>query len=317
MRHFLSINDLKKEEIEIVLDRASTIEYGWEFCRSMNNKCIASFFAEPSTRTRFSFERAMHWLGGRIVTAADASASSSLTKGESLKDTFRTLGQYSDAIVMRHSDPNWPEVARMYSRVPVINAGSGSGEHPTQALLDLHTIRQKWGIVKNLKILICGDCENGRTVHSLIQLLNMYNCKIFYCPAKIYAASGDHELDLPEKYLNQFNCKKIEIEEVDDILSNMDVIYMTRIQKERMSKEYGSDCEIDFFKINKHNINKVNINAAILHPLPRNEEISEDIDDDPRADYHERQVRNGLYVRTALLDYIIYKNPIFHARTTV
>lgn len=311
MRHFLSISDFKKEEIDTVLNWANTIEIGWEFCRSMNNKCITSFFAEPSTRTRFSFERAMHWLGGRIVTAADASSSSSLVKGESLKDTIRTLGQYSDAIVIRHNDPNWPEVARKYSRVPVINAGSGSGEHPTQALLDLHTIKQKWGIVRNLKVLICGDCENGRTVHSLISLLSLYDCKIYYCPAKIYSEKGDHELNLPEKYTKKYNCQKVEIEDVNDILREIDVIYMTRIQKERMSKEYGENCDIDFFKINKYNISKVNKNSAILHPLPRNEEISEDIDDDPRADYHERQVRNGLYVRTALLDYIIYKNPIF------
>jgi aspartate carbamoyltransferase catalytic subunit len=151
MRHFLSISDFKKEEIDTILNWANTIEIGWEFCRSMNNKCITSFFAEPSTRTRFSFERAMHWLGGRIVTAADASSSSSLVKGESLKDTIRTLGQYSDAIVIRHNDPNWPEVARQYSRVPVINAGSGSGEHPTQALLDLHTIKQNGELFEILK----------------------------------------------------------------------------------------------------------------------------------------------------------------------
>ena len=123
MQHFLSISDFNKEEIEKILEIAIEIEKNWTYCRQMNNKCIASFFAEPSTRTRFCFERAMHWLGGRIVTAADASSSSSLTKGESLKDTFRTLGQYADAIVMRHSDSSWPEVARAYSRVPVIKAG--------------------------------------------------------------------------------------------------------------------------------------------------------------------------------------------------
>ena len=304
MQHFLSISDLGKEEIEKVLEIATEIEKNWQYCRNMNNKCISSFFAEPSTRTRFSFERAMHWLGGRCVTAADASASSSLTKGESLKDTFRTLGQYSDAIIMRHSDSSWPEIARAYSRVPVINAGSGSGEHPTQALLDLHTIKQKWKNIQGLKILLCGDLKNGRTIHSLIELLNLYDLKIYYC------AATDHnncDLSIPEKYLEKIPCKNVEICDANDILPEMDIIYMTRIQKER----FKGICEsIDFFKINKENIKYVKENAAILHPLPRNEEISEDIDDDPRADYHERQVRNGLYIRTALLDYMLYTSPM-------
>lgn len=304
MRHFLSISDFSKNDIEQVLEIATEIEKSWEFCRNMNNKCISSFFAEPSTRTRFSFERAMHWLGGRIVTAADASASSSLTKGESLKDTFRTLGQYSDAIVMRHNDPNWPDVARQYSRVPVINAGSGSGEHPTQALLDLHTIKQKWKNVSNLKILICGDLKNGRTVHSLIELLNLYGLKIFLCPA---TDNENCDFNIPEKYLSTVPCKTIDVNDANDILPDMDVVYMTRIQKERFKSVCG---KIDFFKITKDNINKIKQNSAILHPLPRNEEISEDIDDDPRADYHERQVRNGLYVRTALLDYLLYTSPL-------
>jgi aspartate carbamoyltransferase len=310
MRHFLCVNDLSKKEIDTILNWATTIENGWEFCRSMNNKCISCFFAEPSTRTRFSFERAMHWLGGRIVTAADASASSSLTKGESIKDTIRTIGQYSDAIVMRHSDPEWPEIARQYSRVPVINAGSGSGEHPTQALLDLHTINQKWKTISGLKILLCGDLENGRTIHSLMKLLYLYGCEIYHCPAKINYDDSDYELSLPNKYLEEIPCTKVQIDQVNDIIKEINVIYMTRIQKERILKKFGQG-DIDFFKINKNNIDLINKQAAILHPLPRNEEISEDIDDDPRADYHERQVRNGLYVRTALLDYILYNNPIY------
>ena len=304
MRHFLSISDFTKEEIELVLEKATEIEKSWDFCRHMNNKCISSFFAEPSTRTRFSFERAMHWLGGRCVTAADASASSSLTKGESLKDTFRTLGQYSDAIIMRHGDASWPEIARAYSRVPVINAGSGSGEHPTQALLDLHTIKQKWKNPKDLKIMLCGDLKNGRTVHSLIELLNLYELKIYYCAATDHA---NCDLSIPEKYLEKIPCKSVEICDANDILPEIDIIYMTRIQKERFK---GICDKLDFFKIDKNNIQYVKENAAILHPLPRNEEISEDIDDDSRADYHERQVRNGLYVRTALLDYLLYPCPL-------
>ena len=200
MRHFLSVKDLSKQEIETVLAWATTVEDQWDHCRSMNNKCIASFFGEPSTRTRFSFERAMHWLGGRVVTAADASSSSSLTKGESMKDTFRTLGQYADLIVMRHKDETWPDAARKYSRVPVINAGSGTGEHPTQALLDLHTMRQQFGNLDGLKVMLCGDLLNGRTVHSLANLLSLYGCKIVLCPSQLTNDRVRVPLNMPDKY---------------------------------------------------------------------------------------------------------------------
>lgn len=307
MKHFLSVSDLSKQEIEKILNWATQIEQQWDHCRSLNNKCIATFFAEPSTRTRFSFERAMHWLGGRVITAADASTSSSLTKGESLKDTFRTLEQYADAIVMRHNDENWPEIARKYANIPVINAGSGSGEHPTQALLDLHTIKQLRPTLDNAKIMFCGDLTKGRTVHSLLELLQMYapekNIEIYLCPAKIDHKNKSHSLSLPEKYENICNFEIIHLNKVNDILPEIDIFYMTRIQKERQC----CDGIIDFFRLNKDNIGKVKPNAAILHPLPRNEEISEDIDDDPRAAYHERQVRNGLYIRVALLDHLLYR----------
>jgi len=296
MQHFLSVNDLSHDEIEVILEKATFIENNWENNRPINNKCIASFFAEPSTRTRFSFERAMHWLGGRIITTADA-GTSSLTKGESLKDTFRTLGQYSDAIVMRHTDEKWTLIARDYSRVPVINAGSGKGEHPTQALLDLHTIKQKFNNLKDLKIMFCGDLANGRTVHSLVNLLKLYGMKIVLCPAE-----GNISFNLQEKYFDD-NMTEIDIREANDFLPEVDVVYMTRIQKER----FLLDGNIDFFKLNKDNIDKIKDNAIILHPLPRNEEISEDIDEDVRAAYHEKQVKNGLYVRIALLDYILYE----------
>lgn len=304
MKHFLSVGDLSMQEIETVLGWATTVEQQWEFCRSPNNKCIASFFGEPSTRTRFSFERAAQWLGGRIITAADASSSSSLTKGESMKDTFRTLGQYADLIVMRHKDENWPEAARKYSRVSVINAGSGSGEHPTQALLDLHTMRQQFKNLDGLKVMFCGDLLNGRTVHSLANLLNLYGCKIVLCPAHSTNDRVRVPMNMPEKYrIKPYEI--VNIEDANDALPDIDVIYMTRIQKERwhMAPNGG----VEYFRLDANNINRVKKTAAILHPLPRNEEIAEEIDDDPRAAYHERQVRNGVYVRVALLDYLLYR----------
>jgi carbamoyl-phosphate synthase/aspartate carbamoyltransferase len=227
-----------------------------------------------------------------------------------LKDIIITLGQYSDAIVVRHNDPEWPEIARKYSSVPVINAGGGSSEHPTQALLDLHTIKQKWKTMSGLKVLLCGDLKNRRTVHSLIKLLYLYGCKIYHCPAKISYDDSSHELSLPEKYTSEIYCEKVEINQANDLLKEINVIYMNHIQKEIILNKF-KNADIDFFKINKKNIDLINPNAAILHPLPRNEEISEYFDDDSRADYHERQVRNGLYIRTALLDYILYNNPIY------
>ena len=163
MKHFLSISDFAKEQIEEILNDAILIEKYWNRSKSIcnefayENKCIATFFAEPSTRTRFSFERAAHWMGLHVLSNSDAANSSSLTKEETIKDTLTTIGQYCNAIVMRHRDENFPEIAKNFSPVPVINAGSGSAEHPTQALLDLHTIKQKFSDLKDLKILISGD----------------------------------------------------------------------------------------------------------------------------------------------------------------
>jgi len=225
-----------------------------------------------------------------------------------LKDTFRTLGQYSDCIVMRHPLETWPKEARKYSRVPVINAGSGPGEHPTQALLDLHTIQQKFKSLDGLKIMMCGDLRHGRTIHSLSELLSMYGCKIILCPAVVvdsplYLPGHKEVLMPPDKYKSDKH-SVVQLSEANSALGDIDVIYMTRIQKERWASLTGG---VDFFKLNADNIHRVKSSAIILHPLPRNEEISEEIDDDPRAAYHERQVRNGVYVRVALLDYLLYR----------
>lgn len=309
-KHFLSISDFSKEEIDSIFENASSIESRWltpDVRR--NNFCLASFFAEASTRTRFSFERAMHWLGGNVITDSYAGLSSSLSKGESLKDTFRTLSQYSDIIVMRHHNENWPDEARKYSRVPVINAGSGSGEHPTQALLDLYTIKQKFNNLQGLKVMMCGDLKNGRTIHSLAQLLTSYGCELFACPAR--TADLD-KFNIPTKY--KVKCNSVEIEDADNVLPDMDVIYMTRIQKERIDHDSRKITHLhrsawesyyDEFQLNSSNIDLINENAIILHPLPRNKEISEDIDEDPRAIYHEKQIRNGMYIRTAILQQIL------------
>lgn len=304
MKHLLSVDDLSGEDIDIIFYKASNIEHQMlhKEPRQPIDFVVASFFAEPSTRTRFSFERAVHWLGGKIITAADASASSSISKGESLKDTFRTLGQYADSIVFRHKDESWPEVAQKYSRVPVINAGSGGKEHPTQALLDLYTIQKEIGDVTGKSIMFCGDLMFGRTVHSLIKLLVRYNCKIFLCPAAVVTNNAPvYYLDLPVYYTSEGSVS-VSLETAKKMLPSMDAVYMTRIQKERFS---SGDSTINSLKLDKSSIDTMKSSSAILHPLPRNEEIAEEVDDDPRASYHERQVRNGLYIRIALMEYLL------------
>lgn len=300
MRHLLSVDDLTPEDIDCILEKAEAVENLKPIKK--HDFVVASFFAEPSTRTRFSFERAVHWLGGQVITAADASASSSISKGESLKDTFRTLGQYADAIVFRHKDENWPESAEKYSRVPVINAGSGSKEHPTQALLDLYTIQKEIGDINGKSIMFCGDLLYGRTVHSLIKLFVRYDCQIFLCPAAVVDENAPtYYLDLPVSYTSA-GCTSVSIKTAQSLLPAIDAVYMTRIQKERFSS-FGR--LVNSLKLDKSSIHTMKSKSAILHPLPRNDEIAEEIDDDPRASYHERQVRNGLYIRIALMDYLL------------
>lgn len=298
MKNFLKIEDFSKQEIDLIFKIINQVKLNYPFNPSKNEGLTAiNFFAEPSTRTRFSFERAFYYLNIPVMTSADAFLSSSLKKGESLKDTFRTLSQYSDLIVFRHPDENWIDYAK-YSRVPVINAGNGSGEHPTQALLDLYTIKAELGNFDNKKVLICGDLHYGRTVHSLIKLLEQNNCKIFTCPSSCQIDSVESFLSLPNSKYPQ-----ISIEDVPDFLSEVDVLYMTRTQTERFNGHY----DFEIFKLNNKTINKLKEKSVILHPLPRNEEIAEEVDDDPRAAYHERQVKNGLYTRIALIKYLLEK----------
>jgi aspartate carbamoyltransferase catalytic subunit len=314
MKHLLSVDDLEKDDIVNIFDLASYVEQNWtkidrygdlSGMSYATNKCVASFFAEPSTRTRLSFERAIQWMGGHVLSVADAS-SSSISKGESLKDTFRTIGQYADMIIFRHGDEKWPDIAKEYSRVPVINAGSGAKEHPTQALLDLYTIEKEIGGIKGKNILFCGDLLFGRTVHSLIKLLTKYyNCKIYLCPATVETLSGPKSLMLPNEYSD--NLCYVDVGFALKILPTMDIVYMTRVQKERMKNDLAPYPKIDNLELTLPIVNTMKHNSAILHPLPRNGEISEEVDDDPRAAYHERQLRNGLYIRVAVMEYLMEK----------
>lgn len=308
MKHFLSVHDADKSTLEGILRDAEAVEKDFEPCYDGNQVMIA-FFAEPSTRTRLSFERAMQWLGGKVLTAADASASSSLKKGETLKDTFRTLSQYGDVIVMRHGLKSWVDEARKYSRIPVINAGNGDGEHPTQTLLDLYTIQRELGRLSDLKIMICGDLKFGRTVHSLVQVLRSYNCQFYMVPAvnQYHQRLGLDPLywaEYDEKFPGQFTA--LGVQEAADHLPEMDVVYMTRIQEERMQDVFHERHLMwNMFCLTSKEVENMKESARILHPLPRGKEISEEVDSDIRAAYHERQVRNGLYVRISLLRKIL------------
>lgn len=268
----------------------------------LRGKILATVFYEPSTRTRFSFESAMHKLGGSVVTTESALHFSSVTKGETLQDTIKVISGYADVIVLRHYEEGSAKIASEASSVPIINAGDGIGEHPTQALLDLYTIKKELGKIDNLKIALIGDLLYGRTIHSLIYLLALYK------RVKIFLVSPN-QLKLPEKYKDYLVQNKIEFEELTNlqkILDEIDVLYVTRIQKERFKSKQEYEKVKDAYIIDRKIVNQLKENAIIMHPLPRVNEISPEVDDDKKAAYF-RQAKNGLYIRMALLR-LIFNN---------
>ena len=297
MDKLLDCKEFTKESLMELYSLVSKIKKNPEnYTEELKNKVIAVMFFEPSTRTRMSFEAAIQRLGGKMIVTENGKTSSSTIKGESLEDTIRVLDKYADAIVMRHSSDDAAIVADRVSKVPIINAGSGKAEHPTQALLDVYTIFEKRGSVDGTKLAILGDLKYGRTTHSLIQLISLFD------NIEIYGLSKE-EFKLPEKYIEFLSQKGINYKvckSFDDIPKDIDVLYHTRIQSERFEGDFGKEEYI----INKEILNKFSDNTIVLHPLPRNNEISEDIDSDPRAMYFE-QAKNGMYVRMAILKEIL------------
>ncbi len=262
----------------------------------LNQKIIATLFYEPSTRTRLSFEAAIQKLGGLVITTESASHFSSAIKGETLEDTIRIIGGYADAIVLRHFDEGAANRAAKVSSVPIINAGDGKGEHPTQALLDLYTIWKEQGRTNELSIGLIGDLLNGRTIHSLIYLLALY-------PKNRIFLIAPQRLALPDNYLNHLAKQGVEFiveENLNSVLGQLDVLYMTRIQKERFESVSEYEELKDYFVLDYESLKKIKKEAVIMHPLPRVTEIDPSVDTDPRAAYF-RQAKNGLYVRMALL----------------
>ncbi len=298
MRSVISILDLSVEEIDGLLNVADDIianpvKYS-EVCRG---KKLATLFFEPSTRTRLSFEAAMYELGGHVLGFSDA-GSSSATKGESVADTTKMVNCYADIIAMRHPKEGAPLVASMHSKIPVINAGDGGHNHPTQTLTDLLTIRRKKGKLDNFTIGFCGDLKFGRTVHSLIQALSRYE------NVKIVLISPD-ELKLPsyvkKDVLQKNGIEYVQTTDLESVLPDLDVLYMTRVQKERfLSEEEYIRLRDSYILTREKLVKNAKDDLAILHPLPRVNEISVDVDDDPRACYFE-QALNGKFVRMALI----------------
>jgi len=296
MKHLIDIMDLKKSEIEELIDVANDIiadpkKYS-EVCRG---KKLATLFFEPSTRTRLSFEAAMYELGGNVIGFSEAQ-SSSASKGESVADTAKVISCYADIIAMRHPKEGAPLVAAMNASIPVINAGDGGHNHPTQTLTDLLTISREKGGIDNITIGFCGDLKFGRTVHSLINALMMYS------GIKIVLISPS-ELKLPvytKNVLDKNNVEYTETTDLEAVLPELDILYMTRVQKERFFSEEEYLRLKDSYILTPEKLECAKSDLAILHPLPRVNEISVKIDADPHACYF-KQVLNGKYIRMALI----------------
>ncbi len=297
MRHLLSPMDFSVEELDKLLQLASDIEKNPDKYKHMcEGKKLATLFYEPSTRTRLSFESAMLSLGGNVLGFSSADCSSA-SKGESVSDTIRIISCYADICAMRHPKEGAPMVAASKSSIPVINAGDGGHEHPTQTLTDLLTIRSLKGRLDNLKIGLCGDLKFGRTVHSLINALVRYKNISFVLISPTELRIPDY---IREDVLEANNIPYEEVENLEEAMSSLDILYMTRVQRERFFNEDEYIRLKDRYILTKEKMNYANENMLILHPLPRVNEISVEVDDDPRAVYF-KQVQYGVYVRMALI----------------
>lgn len=296
-------NQFSNKEINAIMKTASEFERELKKKGSFNllkGKILATLFYEPSTRTRLSFETAMQRLGGGVISMGSVE-SSSVAKGETLVDTVRTVVQYADVIVLRHPRTGSAKEAADAVDIPVINAGDGAGQHPTQALLDIYTIYKELKTLKKLRVSLVGDLKNGRTVHALVELLSLFGARLYFV--------SPNTLRMPEGITSTLKQKGIEVEETEDLLkaaSESDLIYMTRIQKERFENLSDYERVKGSYIINGEFLGRLGKKIVILHPLPRVDEINPEVDVYPGAAYF-RQVRNGVFVRMALLAMILGK----------
>ena len=297
MRHLMSPLDFSVEELDHLLDLAHDIELHPEkYAHACEGKKLATIFYEPSTRTRLSFEAAMLNLGGNVLGFSSA-ASSSASKGESVSDTIRMISCFADICAMRHPKEGAPMVASTVSSIPVINAGDGGHQHPSQTLTDLLTIRSLKGRLDHFTIGLCGDLKFGRTVHSLVRALARYEgvSFIFISPEELKMPSY-----IKEEVLEANNIPYREVERLEDVMPDLDVLYMTRVQKERFFNEEDYVRLKDFYILNNQKMELAKEDMIVMHPLPRVNEIAVEVDKDPRAAYF-RQVQYGVYVRMALI----------------
>lgn len=296
-RHLIDPMDFSLEELEEIFNLADEIIANQdEFMHICDGKILATLFYEPSTRTRFSFEAAMLRLGGKVIGFSEP-GSSSVSKGESVADTIRTVGCYADIAAMRHPKEGAPKIASVYSPIPVINAGDGGHQHPTQTLTDLLTTRSIKGKLSGLTIGICGDLKFGRTVHSLIKAMSRYENN------KFILISPD-ELKIPDyikkEILEKNNVEFMEVEKMDDVIGSLDILYMTRVQRERFFNEEDYIRLKDSYILNGEKMKLAKKDMIVLHPLPRVNEISYEVDNDERGCYF-KQAKYGMYVRMALI----------------
>ena len=297
MRHLMSPLDFSVEELDHLLDLAHDIELHPEkYAHACEGKKLATIFYEPSTRTRLSFEAAMLNLGGNVLGFSSA-ASSSASKGESVSDTIRMISCFADICAMRHPKEGAPMVASAASSIPVINAGDGGHQHPSQTLTDLLTIRSLKGRLDHFTIGLCGDLKFGRTVHSLVRALARYEGVnfIFISPEELKMPSY-----IKEEVLEANNIPYREVERLEDVMPDLDVLYMTRVQRERFFNEEDYVRLKDFYILNNQKMELAKEDMIVMHPLPRVNEIAVEVDKDPRAAYF-RQVQYGVYVRMALI----------------
>ncbi|AEH24437.1 aspartate carbamoyltransferase [Pyrococcus yayanosii] len=300
-RDIISIRDFSKEDIEFVLETAERLERELRekgHLEYAKGKILATLFFEPSTRTRLSFESAMHRLGGAVIGFAEASTTS-VKKGESLRDTIKTVEQYSDVIVIRHPKEGAARLAAEVAEIPVINAGDGSNQHPTQTLLDLYTIKKEFGRIDGLKIGLLGDLKYGRTTHSLAEALSFYDVELYLISPEL--------LRMPRHIVEELRERGVKVKETSDleaVIGELDVLYVTRIQKERFPDEQEYLKVKGSYQVNLAILAKAKENLKVMHPLPRVDEIHPEVDGTPHAIYF-KQVFNGVPVRMALLGLVL------------
>jgi len=301
LQHVIESQQFSRSLLEDLIARADEIKREpHHFIGRLAGQVMAALFYEPSTRTRLSFEAAMLRLGGATIGTDNAREFSSAAKGETLEDTIRIVSGYADVIVLRHNEEGAAKRAAAVSGVPIINAGDGPGQHPTQALLDLYTIRDELGRIDGVRVAMVGDLANGRTVRSLTYLLSKFkDIKIWFVAPPQVAMRADLKAHLDEHHVPW-----VETQDLDAVLPEVDVLYMTRIQKERFTEPDAYNAVKGVYRIDKQAMARMRKYAILMHPLPRVDEIAPEVDDDERAAYF-RQARNGLHIRMALLDRLL------------